>query len=123
MDIDMRMSGPNFSANASYRADAVSLAKDRRVPALAMQLVATTPNVPSASIAAYRHAVSANDSDRRFDANLMNLFMLLKAVDPTSDPTAAAEGGNEIRRAYDGLPPRTAPSGVLPSRRAWPYRP
>ena len=119
----MRITGTSYTASASFYARPTVPAKARNETVVGMQLVVGAPNTSPQSFVNSRYASKASDDDRRFDASLMNLFRLLKAVDPSSDPTAAAQGGNEIRKAYEGLPATSAAPPVLTSRRVWPYRP
>jgi hypothetical protein len=121
--VTMRISGTSPTASASHHGRSVGQAKARNEATVGVQLVASVPNASPQSFVNSRYATKASDDDQRFDASLMNLFRLLKAVDPSSDPTLAAEGGNEIRHAYKGLPATSAAPAVLTSRRAWPYRP
>jgi len=119
----MRITGTSYRASASFHKRYVGPAKARNDGLVAMQLVAGVPNARPVELANSRYATRTTDADQRFDASLMNLFMRLKAVDPSRDPTVAAQGGNEIRQAYEGLPATSAAPAVLTSRRVWPYRP
>lgn len=122
-NVIMRLAGTTYTASAPYHARPLAPTKARNEAVVGMQLVVGAPTTRPHSFVESRYATKPSDGEQRFDANLLNLFRLLKAVDPSSDPTAAAEGGNEIRHAYEGLPATSAAPPVLTSRRVWPYRP
>ncbi|MDX2018681.1 MAG: hypothetical protein SF187_00465 [Deltaproteobacteria bacterium] len=91
----MRMVGSNVALSASYeprRADSP------QTPVRSWMAAALTSHAMAATSRTTHTAQS--DAEKKFDPALLDWFIFLKTKNPDSDPTAAVEGVEEIRRLY-----------------------